>query len=72
MSLRFSILVDGQGDTLRLSLEQAAERVAEGYRRGARVEARALRGSGGEWSFLTKKETEALATAAALRIKEES
>lgn len=65
--MTFVILIDGRTTTERLQLPEAAERVAAGYLAGATVEARAgTRGRG--YRPLTKKETEALATAAAVEI----
>ena len=58
------MLTDGRCDTLELNLEEAADRVAAGHRAGQNLDARVVTKSG--WRLLTKKETEALATAAAL------
>lgn len=61
--MRFVVLCDGRLDTLEMRLDEAAERVASGYRAGQKIEARVV--TTGGWRLLTKKETEALATAAA-------
>lgn len=72
MSQRFAVMLDGRSDTQRLSLDQAAERIADGRRSGARrIEARAAAG-GRALRPLSHAETKALAWAAALALQGDS
>lgn len=65
--MKFKILIDGRTNDLDLSFEDAASEVARAHQDGAKkIDARVV--VGGNWRLLTKKENEALATAAALEV----